>query len=118
MSNVDFDDRRERREPLKASGGGGTFDPMEARVAILEDGFRRIELKLDTLVESVAELKGQLNAMPSAETFGTIERSLGRLEGRVDSLPTISKMAGLIAIAVGVLALLAKWPEVLAQISR
>ena len=118
MSNVDFDDRRERRDPLKATGGGGTFDPMEARVAILEEGFRRIELKLDQLVESVAELKGQLSAMPSAETFGDINRSLGRLEGRVDGLPTISKIAGLIAIAVGVLALLAKWPELVAQLSR
>jgi hypothetical protein len=118
MSNVDFDDRRERRDPLKTGGGGGTFDPMEARVAILEEGFKRIELKLDKLVESVAEMKGQLSAMPSAETFGEIQHALGKLEGRVDSLPTISKMAGLIAIAVGVLALLAKWPELLAQLSR
>jgi hypothetical protein len=118
MSNVDFDDRRERRDPLKAGGGSGTFDPMEARVAILEEGFKRIELKLDKLVESVAEIKGQLSVMPSAETFGELNRSLGRLEGRVDTLPTTSKMAALMAIAVGVVALLAKWPEVLAQISR
>jgi hypothetical protein len=98
---------------------------MEARVAIPEEGFRRIELKLDKLVDGVAELKarvaeikGHLSAMPSAETFGEIRHALGKLEGRVDSLPTTSKTAGLIAIAVGNLALLAKWPEVLSQLSR
>jgi hypothetical protein len=56
--------------------------------------------------------------MPSAETFGEIQHALGKLEGRVDSLPTISKMEGLMVIAVGVLATLAKWPELLVQLSR
>ena len=130
MSNVDFDDRRERREPLKAGGGGGTFDAMEARVAILEDGFKRIELKLDRLVESVAEMKGQLSAMPSAETFGDIKRSLGRLEemqtaiafgelkGRVDSLPTTGQVAAIISIVGGAVTFVLKWPEIVTLLHK
>jgi hypothetical protein len=115
---------------LKAAGGGGAFDPKEARVAILEEGFKRIELKLDKLVESVAEIKGQLSAMPSAETFGEIKRSLGKLEGmptaiafgelkgRVDSLPTTGQMAAIISIAGGVVTLILKWPEIIALLHR
>lgn len=51
---------------LKGGGGDGTLDDMEHRVATLEKGFERIEKKIDGLVTDVAEIKGQLKAMPTA----------------------------------------------------
>ncbi|UZE51878.1 hypothetical protein ONR75_15705 [Rhodopseudomonas sp. P2A-2r] len=58
--------RRSLNDGLNSGGGGGTFDPMEPRVAALEKSFDRIEKKLDGLVTDVAEMKGQLKAMPTA----------------------------------------------------
>jgi hypothetical protein len=92
---------------LKSGGGDGTFDDMEPRVAALEKGFERIERKIDGLVTDVAEMKGQLKAMPTAISFG-------ELKGRVDSLPTTAKISALFGIAVAVITIVTKWQDVTA----
>jgi hypothetical protein len=102
---------RDTEPTLKSSGGGGTFDGMEPRVAALEKGFERIEKKLDTLLTDVAEMKGQLKGMPSAIAFG-------ELKGRVDSLPTTAKVASLLGIAVAIVTLITKWDSVLALLHK
>lgn len=53
------------RETLKGSGRGGTFDPMEPRVAALEKAFEKMDSKLDILIRDVSYLKGKVDAMPS-----------------------------------------------------
>jgi hypothetical protein len=84
---------------------------MDGRITALEASHRRIEDKLDGLVTQTAELKGQLGAMPSATTFGEIKGALGKLEGRVETLPTTAKLAALLAIAVAAITILTKWAE-------
>lgn len=57
--------RPDAAETLKSGGGDGTFDDMLRRVEALEKGFERIESKIDTMKTDVAEIKGQLKAMPT-----------------------------------------------------
>ena len=111
MSSADFDDRRERREPLKAAGGGGTSGPMDPRVDALEKAFLRMDVKLDAITTDLAYVKGKLEGMPTAIAFG-------ELKGRVDSLPTTGKIAAIISIAGGLVALILKLPEILAFLQR
>jgi hypothetical protein len=73
-------DQEKNLAPLRGEGGGGTSGPMEPRIIALEEGFKRIEQKLDrlgsdiadvksdvkSLVPDLAELKGQVRAMPTA----------------------------------------------------
>jgi hypothetical protein len=103
-------------ESLKSGGPGGTSGGMEARVKSLEDGQKRVEEKLDKLVTQSSEIKGQLSAMPSAATFGDIKGSLGKLEGRVDALPTTAKAATFFAIAVAIITIVTKWSELKAAL--
>lgn len=92
-------------EPLNSGGGGGTFDAMEARVTALEKKFDKIESKLDLIVTDMAYIKGKIEGLPSATTFG-------ELKGRVDSLPTMSKIATLVGLAVAAIAILNNWSAV------
>ena len=111
MTNADFDDRRERRDPLKAAGGGGTSGPMDPRIDALEKAFLRMEVKLDAIATDVAFLKGKVEGMPTAIAFG-------ELKGRVDSLPTTGKMAAIVSIAGGIVTLILKWPDIIALLHR
>lgn len=101
--------RGEQGEPaersLKSGGGGGTYDDMEARVKALEEKFGQIDAKLGSIGNDLAYIKGKFEGMPSASAFG-------ELKGRVDSLPTTTKVATLLAIAVALVTLLTKWPEI------
>lgn len=92
--------------PLSSGGGGGTFDGMEARVEALEKKFDRIESKLDSIGTDMAYIKGKLEGMPSAAAFG-------ELKGRVDSLPTTAKVSAIIGVAVGLVTLVTRWPDVI-----
>lgn len=49
---------------LKDGDGGSTFDPMEARVKALENRADRIDGKLDTLIEKVARMEGEIHRLP------------------------------------------------------
>jgi hypothetical protein len=125
-----------RLQSLKSADGGGTFEDMEHRVAFLEKSFEKMDAKLDIIIgdsarlrEQVAYLQGKIETLPTAESLTTLSRSLGELtghahtlpsaaafgelKGRVDSLPTTAKLASLLAIAVGVIAIINKWPGVI-----
>ena len=70
MSNVsrlgDYQKKAPSSQPdLKGGSGDGTFDGMEARVTALEKRLDKFEGKLDTLISSVAELKGRVSASPT-----------------------------------------------------
>jgi hypothetical protein len=86
------------RSPYSGDGEPPGSGMLEARVKTLED-------KVDRLLQDTAEIKGLLRASPSAAEFG-------ELKGRVNSLPTTSKVSAIVAIAVGVLSLVAKWGEI------
>ncbi len=87
---------------LKSGGGGGTFDGMETRVKSLEEDMKK-------LLQDTAEIKGMLRAAPSAIEFG-------ELKGRVNSLPTTSKVAALLAIAVAVITVITRWSDLMAAL--
>ena len=104
----------DRRQTLHRGGGGGTFGGMEQRVKTLEDKFDRMEVKIDAILTDLSFIKGQLSGMPSATTFGDISGRLGKLEGRVDSLPTTAKAAALLGIAIAAMTFILKFHEIMA----
>jgi hypothetical protein len=59
---------------------------------LLAAGCRAAFAEIDGLVTDVAEMKGQLKAMPTAISFG-------KLKGRADSLPATAKVAALLVSA-------------------
>jgi archaellum component FlaC len=86
MAEIDYslpDRRLDRLENkttpgLKSGGGGDRFDPMEARVANLENRFDRFEAKLDGVVKDLAEVKGRIGAMPTTwQLLGMILAIMG-----------------------------------------
>ena len=84
MSSADFDDRRERREHLKAAGGGGTSDGMEARMA-------KVEAALDHIGREMTDVKIDIRSL----------RDHARTDFRV-------LFGAVIAVALGLAALMAK----------
>lgn len=92
------------RRTLKGSGGGGTFDDMEARVSRLEQLFDKIDAKLDKLGEDIGSVKldmsmvkGRVMVLPDANAFGQLQGKIsgmptgeqfGQLQGRLSDLPT------------------------------
>ena len=101
-----------RLQSLKSTDGGGTFDDMEHRVAFLEKSFEKMDAKLDIIIgdsarlrEQVAYLQGKIETLPSGESFG-------ELRGRVASLPTTAKLASLLGLAVGAIAIINNWQVV------
>lgn len=68
---------------LKDGDGSGTFDDMQARVAVLENMTKRIESTLDRIdartgkiAEDVSGIKEGIKALASAEKVGEITGSL------------------------------------------
>lgn len=97
---------------LKGGGGGGTYDGMDARVTALEALAKQTNEKLDKLIErsvkvevDLARLDGKVSALPSSEAFG-------HLRGRVDSLPTIPKIAGVFAIVGVLISIASNWDKI------
>ncbi|MBZ9600467.1 hypothetical protein [Phyllobacterium chamaecytisi] len=99
----------------EVSGLKGDVSGLKGDVAGLKEGVAYMKGKVETLptVESFAalsqslgQLTGHVHTLPSAAAFG-------ELKGRVDSLPTTAKLASLLAVAVGVIAIINKWPRVI-----
>jgi hypothetical protein len=94
--------KADRDAHLQSGEGGGTFDGMEARVKTLEDDMKK-------LLQDTAEIKGMLRAAPSAIDFG-------ELKGRVNSLPTTTKLGTLLSIAVAAVGIINNWDKIKAAI--
>lgn len=99
-----------------SGGDDGSGGDMEARVKTLENRFERIDAKLDAITQDLGSLrvdsaymKGKIEGMPSAAAFG-------ELKGRVDSLPTTAKSAGLLGIAVAAITIFNNWEKISAAI--
>lgn len=100
-----------RTEPSLTGGDGGdTIDLMEPRVKALEDKFDKIDGKLTAIGSDLAYLKGKAEGAPSGKDFG-------ELKGRVDSLPTTSKAAALLGVAVAAITILTKWSDIVAAVT-
>lgn len=84
---------------------------LNGDAADLKEDVSYLKGKVDTLSVAVAfgELSAKVGSLPSAQSWG-------ELRGRVDSLPTTAKLASLLAIAVGSIAVLNNWPNILAVI--
>jgi len=100
---------------VDVSGLKGDVSILKGDVSGLKEGVACMRGKVETLptVESFAalsqslgQLSGHVHTLPSAAAFG-------ELKGRVDSLPTTAKLASLLAIAVGVIAIINTWPKVI-----
>jgi hypothetical protein len=103
-SVVDISEAK-RRSNLKSSGGDGTFDDMETRVKVLEDGMKDIKSDLKTLLMSTAKIEGKIGALPSAFEFG-------QLKGRVDSLPTFAKLSAMLGMFSAAIVILNNWSAI------
>ena len=85
---------------LSGGGGGSTFDPMEARVARLEDDMREIKTDLKALRE---ELRSGFKEL--GEGVQKLALDVAEIKGRVTYLPTVwqinLQMIGLIFTVLG-----------------
>ena len=111
---TEFLSRPPNASTLKSGGGGGTFDPMEVRVAQLETDMRevrantrtisdtllRIEGKIDTKASAVdlAEIKGKLDSKASAVDVGSLP---GKLNDKPDTWKVVTIVLALGAIMAG-----------------
>jgi uncharacterized protein YoxC len=102
---------------------------LKEDVSILKGDVSSLKGDVSGLKEGVAYMKGKVETLPTVESFAALSQSLGQLtghvhtlpsaaafgelKGRVDSLPTTAKLASLLAIAVGVIAIINKWPRVI-----
>ncbi len=76
---------------LKSGGGGGTFDGMEARVAVLENSVQHIRDDIAEVRKDVREIRGDIAGLRSQD-----EKNFRLLFG------------ALIAVALGLAGLMAK----------
>jgi hypothetical protein len=69
--------------PFKSGGGSsGPEDPMlEQRVAKLEEGLGRIELRL-------ASIESELKHIPKAADYGALRADVAEIKGRLANMPT------------------------------
>lgn len=75
--------------------GGGTSDPMEARVSSLETKIDRIDIKLDGLKVDVSEIKGKLSAMPTTwQMIGICAALIGMFAAGATAVVTLSRFVG------------------------
>ena len=91
---------RRPRPALSGGDGGGTLDPMEARVARLEDDMREIKTDLKALREEMRAGFKELRADISGLLIEVAE-----IKGRVSQLPTVwqvnMQMIGLMFTVLG-----------------
>lgn len=97
--------RRPRAAASALSGGdgGGTIDPMEARVARLEDDMREIKTDLKALREEMRagfkEISDQFRELRSEITDLRVE--VAEIRGRVSQIPNIWHMIALVFTVLG-----------------
>lgn len=93
---------------LSGGGGGGTLDPMEARVARLEEDMREIKADLKALREEMRSGFKELG-----ENFNKVALDVAEIKGRVAQLPTVwqinFQMIGLIVTVMGGAFLIVKY---------
>lgn len=100
---------------LSEGGGGSTFDPMEARVARLEEDMREIKADLKALRDEMRsgfkELRDEIRALATEVT--EVKVNLAKVEGRIANLPTVwqinMQMIGLIFTVMGGAFLIVKY---------
>lgn len=117
MTLTNFEDYRSGKgvdvnNTLKAGGGGGTFDGMEARVKALEDDMKEIKSDLKKLLIDSAEVKGRLSVV-------AMKADVEAVKG--DILPKVTELSGqmkgtlgfwqFLVVVGGVLAIILRWPE-------
>jgi hypothetical protein len=81
---------------LSGSGGGGTLDPMEARVARLEEDMREIKTDLKALRDEMRNGFKDLSASVNKAALDVAE-----VKGRISQIPTIWPLITLVFGAVG-----------------
>ena len=103
------------RSALSGGGGGSTFDPMEARVARLEEDMREIKSDLKALREEMRsgfkELRDEIRAL--ATEVNGLKVEAAEIKGRIAYLPTVwqtnMQMIGLIFTVMGGAFLIVKY---------
>ena len=76
--------------PLQSGGGGGTFDGMEPRVAVLENNVEYIKRDIGELKADVSEIRRDLGRMKDdfKSDVESVKVQLATLTERVNHLPS------------------------------
>jgi seryl-tRNA synthetase len=98
---------RRPRPALSGGDGGGTLDPMEARVARLEDDMREVKTDLKALRDEIRagfkEVADQFK--DSRSDMANLRAEVAEIKGRVSQLPTVwqvnMQMIGLMFTVLG-----------------
>lgn len=105
-----YEEQTKEIERLKSSGGGGTFDGMEPRVAKLEAHMEQVRAELTKLAEvpvDVASIKERLQHLPTKEDVRVmLDTQLGLVGTRVQR--TVMIVGGFATLLVGVIGILLK----------
>jgi len=103
ISHLRFGARAVPGSPLNASGGGGTYDGMEPRVAVLEANVGHIK-------EDLALIRSDIG--PIRTDLGQLKTDVAVLKTRIDVLPTkgfiLTSLASGLVVMVAILTILAR----------
>jgi hypothetical protein len=94
VSRPNFGNKSPKGLPLQSGGGGGTFDGMEPRVAVLENN-------VETIKRDIGELKADMSVI--RRDVESLKVSQGILIERVAHLPSKGFIVTSLTVATGLL---------------
>lgn len=80
-------------------GGGGSGD-LAARVKRLEEDAKEARADIKSISSALSDIKAELKGISTALQSMPTGRQLGHLEGQISSLPTMPKIAALLASVI------------------
>lgn len=86
---------------------------VEFRVKRLEDDSKETRADLKAIMNTLAEIKGTMSGLATKSELGDVRVALGKLETRVEKLPSTGKVATYLAIAVALITIAVRWSDLI-----
>lgn len=86
---------------------------VEVRVKRLEEDGKEIRADLKTIMRDLAEIKA---SMATKTELADVRVAVGKLEARVDRLPSFTKMGVLTGVTIAAVTIITRWSEISAAL--